>query len=277
METLNPRVGLVYFSPTGTTKKICETIASTISTQTPIRIDLTNPVITTPKILHDIEVLVVGIPIYASRMPTIAREKISQTLEQTQAKTPAIAVALYGNVDVGGGLKQLVELLSRKGLNVIGAGEFIGEHYFKRFHGITPHGTVSRPNEEDLDVARELGKTVAKKGFNKTNETFLAEVQSAEVPLKFRFTSERRVLGLLGPSMIDLGKCTKCRACVKACPAHCIDSNTLIGDPTKGCLGCGNCMRVCPNNARSQTIKMKWIVERMAKPRDPPAKSRYYA
>jgi hypothetical protein len=35
-------------------------------------------------------------------------------------------------------------------------------------------------------------------------------------------------------------------------------------------------MRVCPNNARSQTIRMKWLVKRMAKPKNPPGKSIYY-
>ena len=220
--------------------------------------------------------MVVGIPVYASRMPALARERISQALISIPAKTPAIAVALYGNVDVGAGLKQLVDLLSEKGLTVVGAGEFVGMHYFKQFHGVNPKGTQGRPNEEDLAVAKELGKAVLKRGLGSSAMSAMAEVQGTKVPLKFRFTSEQRVLGLLGPSTPDSGKCIKCGACVKACPVGCIDPETLMGKVGCGCLGCGNCQRVCPNAARSQSIRMKWMVKRMATPQSPAAESRFY-
>jgi hypothetical protein len=63
-------------------------------------------------------------------------------------------------------LKQLVELFSLKGLKVVGAGEFIGQHWFKKFHGLDPKGTVGRPNEDDLAAARELGISTLKKGLD---------------------------------------------------------------------------------------------------------------
>ena len=177
---------------------------------------------------------------------------------------------------VGAGLKQLVDLLTEKGLTVVGAGKFIGMHYFKQFHGLTPTGTQGRPNEEDLTVAKELGRVVLKRGLGSSAMSAIAEVQGTKVPLKFRFTSEQRVLGLLGPSTPDSGKCAKCGACVKACPVGCIDPETLMGKVGCGCLGCGNCQRVCPNAARSQSIRMKWIVKRMATPQSPAAESRFY-
>lgn len=274
---MNPTVGLMYFSPTGTTRKVCEEIAAAISAKTPIRVDLTKPQVTQPQSQSSVDIWVVGVPVYASQMPSLARERISKTLEKVPAKTAAIAVALYGNVDMGAGLKQLVDLLSAKGLHVIGAGEFIGEHYFKNFHGLTSKGTAGRPNSEDLAVARELGSEVLKKGLEGSEVTAVAAIKPAKVPFILRFSGEKRVLGLLGPSMVDISKCTKCQACVKACPVGCIDAQTFVGNASEGCLGCGNCMRVCPNNARSQSIKMKWLVHRMAKPKNPPAKSIYYA
>jgi len=276
MNNQNITVGLMYFSPTGTTRKVCEAIASSMSTDAPIRLDLTKPQNGEPQNLGGIDVLVVGIPVYASRMPALARERISQALISIPAKTPAIAVALYGNVDVGAGLKQLVDLLSEKGLTVVGAGEFVGMHYFKKFHGVNPKGTQGRPNEEDLAVAKELGKAVLKRGLGSPAMSAMAEVQGTKVPLKFRFTSEQRVLGLLGQSTPDSGKCIKCGACVKACPVGCIDPETLMGKVGCGCLGCGNCQRVCPNAARSQSICLKWMVKRMATPQSQGAESRFY-
>jgi ferredoxin/flavodoxin len=274
MNGKNPSVGLMYFSPTGTTQRVCEAIAGALSSETPTRIDLTKPQTATVQ-LGKVDVLVVGVPVYASRMPALAKERISKALETVPAKTPVIAVALYGNVDVGAGLKQLVDLLTEKGLIVVGAGEFVGMHYFKQFHGLTPSGTMNRPDADDLAVATALGVAVLKKGFGGAMSC-LAEVQAVKVPLKFKFTSEERVLGLLGASVPDAGKCTRCGACARACPVGCIDPETLVGKVGYGCLGCGNCQRVCPSKARSQSIRMRWMVKRMAKPKNPAAKSWFY-
>ncbi len=277
MNSQNPTVGLMYFSPTGTTKRVCEEIASSISETSPVQIDLTRPKIPENQSLNTVDLWVIGIPVYASRMPLLARERINLALSSVPKKTSAIAIAVYGNVDAGVALEQLVDLLSKKGLNVVGAGEFIGQHYFKQFHGLSAEGTLGRPNKEDLAVARELGISVLKKGFDSQGLSPSAAIQSGEVPLKLRFAGEKRVLGLLGPSTVDPAKCTRCQACVKACPTGCIDAQTLMGNVSmKNCLGCGNCMRVCPNKARSQGIKMKWLVRRMAKPRKPQAKPTYY-
>ncbi len=275
MNNQNPTVGLMYFSPTGTTRKVCEEIANSINEETPTRIDLTTPKIPEAQNLDNVDLWVVGVPVYASRMPSLAQERLNITLNNIPKKTPAIAVAVYGNVDAGIALKQLIDMLSKKGLNVVGAGEFIGQHYFKQFHGLDADGTLGRPNKEDLALARELGISILKKELDSHGVSSFA-TQSAKVPLKLRFTGEKRVLSLLGPSTVDPTKCTKCQACVNACPVGCIDSQTLTGNvSTKNCLGCGNCLRVCPNKARSQRIKLRWLIKRMAKPKNPTGKSNY--
>lgn len=277
MNNQNPTVGLMYFSPTGTTRRVCEEIAKAISITSPVRMDLTKTLNQDTQRPDKADIWVVGVPVYASRMPALASERIAQALDGIPKNTPAIAVSVYGNVDAGVALKQLVDLLSQKGLNVIGAGEFIGKHWFKKFHGLEPKGTLGRPNEDDLAVARKLGVSILKKGFDSPSISSISAIQSARVPCRLRFTGEQRVLGLLGSSTVDQSKCTKCQACVKACPIGYIDAQSLVGDSAKGCLGCGNCMKVCPNNARSQNIKMKWLVKRMAKPKNPAEISIYYA
>jgi Pyruvate/2-oxoacid:ferredoxin oxidoreductase delta subunit/flavodoxin len=278
MENQNPSVGLMFFSPTGTTRKVCEEVAAAISTNSSIKIDLTRPQNSEPKTLDGVDIWVVGVPVYASRVPAVAYRRMSLVLDNVPKKTPAVAVAVYGNVDAGIALKQLVDLLSGKGLAVIGAGEFIGQHWFKTFHGMDPKGAVDRPDAEDLAVARELGAAVLEKGLDSEDISAVDAIQSARLALKFKFTGEKRVLGLLGASTVDPSKCTKCQACVKACPMDCIDPQTLMSDPSeKKCLGCGNCLRVCPNKARSQNIKMKWLVRRMAKPQNVQSRPVYYA
>lgn len=166
MSDQNPTVGLMYFSPTGTTRRVCEEVASSISETPPVQIDLTKPSILEILRLKTVDLWVVGVPVYASRMPSLAYERLNLVLSCVPKHTSAIAIVVYGNVDAGVALKQLIALLSKKGLNVVGAGEFVGQHYFKQFHGLTAEGSLDRPNREDLAIARELGRSVLKKGFD---------------------------------------------------------------------------------------------------------------
>ncbi len=39
---------------------------------------------------------------------------------------------MYGDVVLGIGLKELVNLMAKNGFDVVGAGAFIGEHYSKK-------------------------------------------------------------------------------------------------------------------------------------------------
>jgi flavodoxin len=99
MNNLNPTVGIMYFSPTGTTRRICEEIAKAMAKTSPIRMDITRAVNPDIQNLDKVDIWVVGVPVYASRMPSLANVRISNALDCIPKKTPAIAVSVYGNVD----------------------------------------------------------------------------------------------------------------------------------------------------------------------------------
>ena len=69
-------------------------------------------------------------------------------------------------MDVGAGLKQLVDLLSGKGLNVIGAGEFISEHYF------LGNSKTSKPNLSPVRYLMLDFSTKYQRSFEKSAYTF---------------------------------------------------------------------------------------------------------
>ena len=52
---------------------------------------------------------------------------------------------------------------------------------------------------------------------------------------------------------IDLKLCTKCHLCLKDCPALCFkvdeQMDNILFDNSRGCLLCGHCIGVCPENA----------------------------
>ena len=70
------KVKLIYFSPTGTTRKILEYIAEGVGV--PIeRVDLTRPDFAAKKIdTFGKELTIIGVPVYVGRVPVLAIERL---------------------------------------------------------------------------------------------------------------------------------------------------------------------------------------------------------
>jgi len=257
-------VGLVYFSPTGSTKKVCEAIAATISAKPPIRLDITRPGRPEKGNLSNMNLLVVGSPVYVARLPLLASERLSSVFSDLpKRKMPAVAVSVYGDVVLGTGLKQLVNLMAKTGFNVVGAGAFIGEHSNKKYMGAGAGETEGRPDEADLVVAKEFGASVRQKWLNGSDISSIKDIQSAKVPFKFKFYDEKSFRRFLGPIEVDANKCSKCNVCVNVCPVGCVDDQTFlkIDAHAKNCIGCAACLKACPEAARTQVVKLKWLVK----------------
>jgi len=63
----------LYFSPTGTTRKVVEAIARGASPRTTQSIDLTLPAAITEKLLTlEDDLIIVGLPVYVGRIPAEA-------------------------------------------------------------------------------------------------------------------------------------------------------------------------------------------------------------
>lgn len=260
----NPVVGIMYFSPSGNTQKVCEEVAKSISPGPPILVDVTKPSSYGNK-LGDVDLWVVGAPVYSMRLPAIARERISKALDNNGKKTPAVAISVYGNVGVGVGLKQLVNLLSEKGCKVIGAGAFIGEHTLTKTHGGDTPYSVGRPNDDDLAVAKEFAAAVLKKGLNGSDISSMDAIQAPKLSGMLARSDERGIKSFMGPFEIDQKKCNKCQICAKSCPVNCIDRQSLKFN-TESCIYCADCIKVCPTGAISQKMKHMWLVKLMIRP-----------
>ena len=118
------KITTVYFSATYTTHRIVGHLAKRLSEEV-TECDITNQAPAKEVFISKDEVLVVGIPVYAGRVPEMAVERIRQFKGEG---TPAIAVAVYGNRDYDDALLELSDLLSENGFQVISAGAFIAQH-----------------------------------------------------------------------------------------------------------------------------------------------------
>ncbi len=248
---------LLYWSPTGTTRKILHAIAEGMGIATPKAVSLTRPPERARELAAvDTDVLVIGMPVYEEKVPSLVLPYLRQLRGNRQ---PAVVVAVYGNVGVGITLQQLSGVAEAQGFPIVGGASFIGEHSFS--HEALPIA-VGRPNAQDLDIARDFGARIRTKlASTKHGASFPRLTFPGRLPLKSRILPENSARMFTETPATDPDTCTRCGACTRACPMGAIDASTLeVAEQL--CLRCFACVRTCPQKARSIKLKKAFLVRR---------------
>jgi len=115
----------VCFSPTRSTRKIAGQIAGHFA-PVPLReTDITETALTDEIHMGHNELLIVGVPVYAGRIPALAANSIRHIKGEA---TPAILFCTYGNRDYDDALLELKELVEQNGFKPVSAAAFIAQH-----------------------------------------------------------------------------------------------------------------------------------------------------
>jgi ferredoxin/flavodoxin len=254
---------LIYFSPTGTTKKVMLAIAKGLNLPIVEKINLTKKKVRDS--LQELSVLIpqekivlIGVPVYEEKIPTFI-EPLLEKLEGSGRQ--CILIAVYGNVGEGITLKQLAEIMIARKFTVLAAGSFIGEHSFS-------HETFTvaknRPDDTDLKIAYDFGKKISQ-NLDESQENSSTEFQLSSLPIKFplllKIGPKNMIHMVSKQPAVDINLCNHCNICFHKCPMKAIDNETLQIHE-KSCIRCYTCVRVCPQHARHIEFKKKKIVER---------------
>lgn len=234
MKTDNHRVQALYFSPTSTTKKAVKTIASTLSSDF-INHDITlvHNRKTLPSFTNE-DLLVIGVPVYAGRIPLIINDYI-HSLKGNQ--TPVVLVGVYGNRDYDDALLELKDILSSNGFIPVAAGAFIGEHSYTNLVG------TNRPDDQDVIILKAFAKDIDDL-LNHPNIDKLELKVKGNYPYK-----ELKTRPPLGPVVSD--QCTLCNACVDVCPSGALSLDQQILVDEQLCIQCCACVKTCSEQAIS--------------------------
>jgi len=233
-------IKLVYFSPTGTTKKVLEGIAQGIETQAVEHVDMTPPESRTCEIKEMRgELALVGAPVYGGRLPPDAVRRLRRL---RSSDTLAVVVVVYGNREYEDALLELNDLVTEVGFRPIAGGAFIGEHAFDS--ELFPIAT-GRPDEQDLVKAAEFGKAIREK---MQDIGTLDEIPPLEVPGNSPYKEWHKWPGV-SPRTQE-ATCIRCAACIAACPTAAITMNETLITDTEACIVCCACVKVCPTGAR---------------------------
>lgn len=234
-------VKLVYFSPTGTTKAVLESIARGLQPGTVERVDITTPAAREqPLRTSEHELLVLGVPVYAGRVPALVTEWL-HTLEARH--TPAVCVVVYGNRAYENALLELEDIVtSRGGLPIAGAA-YVGEHSFSDAGSPIAPG---RPDSDDRDHAERFGRQVREKLQGVSS---VSELSAVGVPGTVPYGGNTELWDVDFIAVSD--DCVHCGTCSAGCPVGAIDPDDSSSIDQRRCITCCACLRSCPQHARS--------------------------
>ena len=228
-------IHLVYYSATFSTRRIVREIASQF--EKPIKeYDITSDV---PKndvsLDSDGDLLIVGVPSYAGRVPEMAAQSLKRFLGNN---TPAIIVCAYGNRAYDDTLIELKDIVEAHGFKLVSAAAVIAQH------SIFPKMAEGRPDADDMEKLHE---------FAVNSKELLSQISKMSAVSRLMVKGSRPYRDTKPIPLHPEGsksKCTSCHACAKMCPVGAISMEEPYKTNEKKCISCGRCIVVCPEHAR---------------------------
>lgn len=226
----------IYFSPTGTTKKVLDKMNDVMAIESVVH-DFT-PFHAKYKEIHfeSQNVLVIGFPVYSGRVPATFAERISFIKGNN---TPAIIVAAYGNRDYDDALIEMKSLLIKQGIIPVAAAAFVTEHnmYSKIATG--------RPDKNDLHEIAEFASDAI--DLIKS----MADAEHCDLYVKGNRNYRDYLIMPMQPHSTEL--CNRCGSCANLCPAGAIPLDSPQNTNSEICIRCMGCVRLCTLQARKLT------------------------
>lgn len=243
----------VYYSPTGTTRKIIRALGEALSTGQDIEeIDLTTNDNTSEIIAGSDDLVIVGIPVYAGRVAPLAIKRLDSLRGR---QTPVVLVALYGNREFEDALVELGDELTARSFTVIAGCAFIGEHSYSTEDKPIAKG---RPDSQDIAVAREFGGKILEKLLKGSSATIKPPHLPGNIPYRDGIQNFP-----FGP-VIDSTLCTMCGECIPVCPAGALSMETDLELDIEKCTFCCGCLKSCPERAiRNEAAPLLEVADRL--------------
>ncbi|MBR0092706.1 MAG: EFR1 family ferrodoxin [Lachnospiraceae bacterium] len=241
----------VFFSPVGHTKNTVLRIAYTLADLLHCDVredDYTLPAQRQEKRFYDNEDLVVfGVPVYAGRIPNKILPFVQTLFEGN--RTPAVAMACFGNRSYDEALKEIGKELSAHGMVPFAAAACVTPHVMSNILG------AGRPDASDLEKEQTWIRQIFQQLKEAKTSGELHKVRVApkeEVGPYYRPLEEDGTPAdfLKEKPVTDTEKCDLCGICASCCPMGSIDREDITKTPGI-CIKCHACIRKCPTGAKS--------------------------
>ena len=241
------RVWAMYWSATGTTKRVVTTIAARAAQVLGVPLkeyDFTLPAARqgAPDFAPE-DLVIFGTPTYAGRVPNVLLKYLA-TVEGRGAA--AVPVVTFGNRAFDDSLIELRDILAEHGFVPFAAAAFVGEHSFSTTLA------AGRPDADDLAQAVEFAAQVAARvqavdantppiavlGRAREERTYYQPRDRAGNPVDIRKVKPE-----------TSQECDDCGLCATLCPMGSINPEN-VREFTGICIKCGACVKKCPKGAK---------------------------
>ncbi|WP_288864347.1 4Fe-4S binding protein [uncultured Alistipes sp.] len=264
----------LFFSPTGTTRRVADAIAQAAADGSPVvATDLTHtkaPALT----FGPDTVAILAAPVYGGHIPPLAFERLAEIRGND---TPAIIAVVYGNRDFGKAAVELAEFARHHGFRPIAAAAFVGEHSYS-----SPAAPIAagRPDADDMAVATAFGANIrAKLRAEQPATVDAARLKTPRTSLLSLLRFIRFVLAyrrrqrknpVVRIPVGDAARCTRCGRCAALCPTQAIARGDELHTDPQRCIRCCACVKGCPTGARSYETPFADALARNFSRRKPP-------
>ena len=223
----------VYFSPAGHTKTVTRMILSKLSDKKEC-VDLTDPGKRPEYGFTEDEAVVVGVPVFAGRVPAKAAERLKKLHGR---QTPAVLIVTYGNRAYEDALIELKDILTAQGFRPVAAAAISVQH------SIVTQIAQDRPDKNDKKKMKQFCIQL-KELLEQTKSCY--EIGDLEVPGNHPYRPYHT-----SSIKIKVGsECTNCGLCIRKCPVQAISrTDPKIMDEER-CTACMRCISVCPAGTR---------------------------
>lgn len=241
------RVWAVYWSATGTTKRVVKQIAKQAAQE--LSMPLAEYDFTLPAARQDVlsfsadDLVIFGTPTYAGRVPNVLLKYLATVQGNGAAAVP---VVLFGNRAFDDSLIELRDILADNGFVPFAAAAFVGEHSFSTTLA------AGRPDADDLALATEFATQVAAR-------VRTVDVDTPPIAVPGRAREERTYYQPRdrAGNPVDIRKvkpktseaCDDCGLCAQVCPMGSINPEN-VREFTGICIKCGACVKKCPKRAK---------------------------
>ena len=247
----------LYFSPTGTTKRVLSTISENMGIPSMQPIDITLP---KPRESFNGEVqgdlLLVGSPVYHGSPPFLMIEPLNRL--EGEGKW-AIPVAVYGNRSPDTCVEELTKILRSRGFRVAAAASFSAEHSFSsHIYQIAP----GRPDRSDLEIAARFASQIKGKLASGLSEieisdrlhNFITKEMVDSFPEGYHKKISDPVKEAVWVEFSEDAECSSCMSCENLCPTSAIDIKSREIDDDL-CFRCFACTRACPEGVLNYNMR----------------------